>query len=214
MMVPRTHKGITVGAAGNLQGTVKFYRLNTGCMLKHCSFTPLPMPDRVIKQVNAIGLKEKQGRSFWFLNRRQEPYQWTNEVPKDDLEFQGLLKADEEEAAAYPDISTKLPGVELTSEENDYPVIPEEPAADFQDLAAIALNNARIDTVAWVRTTRVLVNTAAMAPQHPTAALVEAVTFNLPDAGLGPDIVPPISPANATKVDGTAYDPSQSCRSG
>jgi hypothetical protein len=71
---------------------------------------PLPMPDRVSKQVNTIGLKEKQGRSFRFLNREQEPYNWPDKVPKkDDPEFQGLLKADEEEAAAYPNISGQQP---------------------------------------------------------------------------------------------------------
>jgi hypothetical protein len=73
-MVPRMHEGIALGSTGNLQGTVKFYCLNTGRVIKHHSFTPLPMPDSVIQQVNTIGLKEKQVRSFRFLNRRKEPY--------------------------------------------------------------------------------------------------------------------------------------------
>ncbi len=81
MMVPRTHKDIALGLTGNLQGTVKFYCLNTGCMLKRHSFTALPMPERV----NTIGLKEKQERSFRFLNKRKEPYKWTDKVPEDDL---------------------------------------------------------------------------------------------------------------------------------
>ncbi len=68
-MVPRMHKGIALGPTGNLQGTIKFYCLNTGYVLKCCSFTPLPMPGSVIQQVNTIGLKEKQGCSFRFLNR-------------------------------------------------------------------------------------------------------------------------------------------------
>ena len=102
---------------------------------------PLPMPNSVKQQVNTIGLKEKQGHSFRFLNRRQEPYKWTNGVPEDDLEFQGLLKVDAEEAAAYPDISAKLPGVKLTSKKDDYPAITEEPEVDFQHLAAAALDN-------------------------------------------------------------------------
>jgi hypothetical protein len=146
-MVPRMHNGIALGPTGNLQGTVKFYCLNTGHMLKRRSFMPPPTPDSVIQQVNTIGLKEKQGRSFRFLNRQKEPYEWTNKVPEDDLEFQGLLKADAEQAAAYPDISAKLPGVELTSKEDDYPAITEEPEADFQHLAAVALDNAGMDTL-------------------------------------------------------------------
>ncbi len=221
MMVLRTHKGIALGPTGNLQGTIKFYSLNTGRVLKCCSFMPLPMPDSVIQQVNAIGLKEKQGCSFWFLNRRKEPYEWTDEVPEDDLEFQGLLEADTEEATAYPNISAELPGVELTSKEDDYPAITEEPEADFQHLAAAALDNAGINTVARLSAERDLADAAAIeiAPQNPRAALVEAnedkivykITFNLPDAGLKPDIeptIPPVQPGNAIVVNATNYDPS------
>ncbi len=72
------------------------------------------MPDRVIKRVNAIGEREGQGRTFRFLNRCNEPYEWTDSVPEDDPEFQGLL--DDEEEAAYPEISAELPGVELEEE--------------------------------------------------------------------------------------------------
>ena len=84
-----------MGPTGNLQGSVKFFCLNTGRILKQQSFTALPMPDRVIKRVNDIEVRKKQGRTFHFLNRWQEPYEWTDSVPEDDPEFQGLL---EEEA--------------------------------------------------------------------------------------------------------------------
>ncbi len=116
--------------------------------------------------------------------------------------------------------------MELTSKEDDYPAITEEPEADFQHLAAAALDNAGIDTVAWLHTARDLADTAAIgiAPQNPRAALVEAdedkimykITFDLPDAGLEPDIgctIPPVQPGKATAVNGTNYDPSQSRRS-
>ncbi len=133
---------------------------------------------------------------------------------------------DAEEAVAYPDISAKLPGVELTSKEDDYPAITEEPEADLQHLAAAALDNVGINTVAWLRAARDLADAATIgiAPQNPRAALVEAdedkivyeITFNLPDAGLELDIeptIPPVQPGNATAVNATNYDPSQSCRS-
>jgi hypothetical protein len=71
----------------------------------------------VIKRVNQIGAKKKQGQTFRFLNQRAEPYEWTDKVPEDDSEFQGLL--DKEETAPYPDISAEPPGVELESEESD-----------------------------------------------------------------------------------------------
>jgi hypothetical protein len=132
-----------MGPMGNLQGTVKFFCLTTGCILKQRSFTPYPMPDRVIKRVNVIGLREKQGRTFWFLNRRQEPYEWTDTVPEDDPEFQGLLKDKEE--AAYPDISAELPGVELESKEVNYAAVTDEPVPNFEQLAATALNNSGIN---------------------------------------------------------------------
>jgi hypothetical protein len=63
-MAWRTHKGIALGLTGNLQGSVKFYCINTGRVLKRQLFTPMPMPDRVIKHINAIGEKEVQGWAF------------------------------------------------------------------------------------------------------------------------------------------------------
>ncbi len=53
-------------------------------------------------------------------------------------------------------------------------MITEKSAADFQDLASVALDNAGINTVAWLRAAQDLANTTVMAPQHPTAALIEA----------------------------------------
>jgi hypothetical protein len=69
---------------GNLQGSVQYFCLTTGLILKRCSFTPMTMPDRVIKRVNAIRLQEKQGRVFCFVNQSKEPYKWTDFVPEDD----------------------------------------------------------------------------------------------------------------------------------
>jgi len=98
------HVAISLGPTRNLQGSVKFYCIHTGRVLKRRSVTPMPMPDLVIQRVNKIGEPEKQGRRFWFLNRRGEPYEWTDEVPEDDPDFQGLLDEDEG-TAVYPDIS-------------------------------------------------------------------------------------------------------------
>ena len=99
-MTPQTHECIALGPMGNLQGSIKFYCLTTGRVLRRCSFTPMPMPDRVIKQVNTIGVGEGQGRTFRFLNRRKEPFEWTDSVPEDDPEFQGLLENEDE--APFP----------------------------------------------------------------------------------------------------------------
>jgi len=50
-----THKAVALGPTGNLQGSMKFYCINTGRVLKCRSFTPMPMPNRVIKRVNMNG---------------------------------------------------------------------------------------------------------------------------------------------------------------
>jgi hypothetical protein len=143
-MTPRTHKAIAMGPTGNLQGSVKFYCIYTGQVLKHRSFTPMPMPDHVIQQVNAIGKREGQGCAFWLLNRHGEPYKWTDEVPEDDPEFQGLLDKIGD-TAVYPDISAELPGVPLKEQEHNFQKITEEPKPNFWDLAEATLHNAGID---------------------------------------------------------------------
>jgi hypothetical protein len=99
------------------------------------------MPDWVIKQVNAIGAREKQGREFRFLNRKKEPYEWTDKVPEAYPEFQGLL----EETAPYLDVMAKFPGVELEDDIDAHQVVTEETDPDFAALAAAALENAGID---------------------------------------------------------------------
>ena len=88
----------------------KFLCLTMGRILKQGLFTALPMPDRVIKCVNPIGLQEKLGQAFCFTNRSKEPYKWMDLVPEDDPDFQGLL---EDTQAPFPDISAELPGVPL-----------------------------------------------------------------------------------------------------
>jgi hypothetical protein len=102
------------------------------------------MPDRVIKQVNMIGEREGQGRTFRFLNRQKQAYELTDEVPKDGNNFQGLLE-DEVKSALYPDISAELPGVELDEEERGFQMILDEPEPDFRGMAAAALHNTGID---------------------------------------------------------------------
>jgi hypothetical protein len=95
-MTWQMHECIALGPTGNLQGSVKFYCLTTGRVLKCHSFTPMQMPDWVIKRVDAIWERKGQGRTFQFLNRQKEQYKWMDEVPKDDTDFQGLLKNEEE----------------------------------------------------------------------------------------------------------------------
>jgi hypothetical protein len=80
-MVGRTHEDIALGPTGNLQGSVKIFCLNTGCMLKRWSFTALPMPMRVIKQVDTIGAREAQGQKFRFLNQNKDAFRCWQTIP-------------------------------------------------------------------------------------------------------------------------------------
>jgi hypothetical protein len=171
------------------------------------------MPDRVLKRVNDIGLREKQGQTFRFLNRRREPYKWTDSVPEDDPEFQGLLK--DEEEAAYPDIRAEPPGVELESEEADFSAVTDDPEPEFKQLAAAALDNAginpqdRLHAAQAAHTAAEAARAAAAADfEHRGHALVEAnqdkivykITFDLPDAGLiGGNAVPVDFPPTPTQ---------------
>jgi hypothetical protein len=168
---------------------VKFYSLDAGRVLKQHSFMPFPIPDRIIAKVNKIGAKEKHVRSFQFFNRQAEPYKWTDEVPENNAEFQGLLE--KEEAASYPDLSAEPPGVELECEEAVFNAITEEEEPDFQALAAAALNNAGIDPDVRIQAANNNIGVNAK-PWRP--AIVEAdqdkivyeITFDLPDEGLAP----------------------------
>jgi hypothetical protein len=60
MMTPCTHEAIALRPMGNLQGSVKFYSLDTGQVLKRRLFTPIPMLDRIIAKVNNIRAKESR----------------------------------------------------------------------------------------------------------------------------------------------------------
>ena len=187
-MVVRTQACIALGPTGNLQGSLKFYCLTTGRVLERCSFTVIPMPDRIIRPVNEIGAHEGQGRTFRFLDRRREPYSWTNKVMEDDADFQGLLKNEEE--AVYPDTSAELPGVELETEEQYYALVLDEPETDFREFVEVALHITGINADDRIRTAHAAAARVAAYGNRP--AVVEAdedkivyeITFDLPDVGL------------------------------
>jgi hypothetical protein len=190
-MVGRTHKGITLGPMGNIQGSVNFLCLNMGRVLKWQLFTALPMPTRVIKCVDTIGVQEAQGREFCFLNRNKDAFTWTDEVPADNPAFQGLLK---EEEAVYPDITAELQGVPLEEEVVDHRTVMDKDEPDYRVLMTRALDNANINPAAHLLATRA----AKAQPVAPGPALIDAdedkiiykLTFDLPDVGLAPPIAP------------------------
>ena len=99
------------------------------------------MPTVVIAKVDKIGKKENQGKDFRFLNRNKEPFDWTDEIPDDDQEFQGLLG----EEAPFPDISSDLPGVILKDKLVGHTkALEEEYEPAFESKSVVALDNAYI----------------------------------------------------------------------
>ena len=53
----RTFAALYLGPTGNLQGTVKAWDINTGCVKKMKVFDVVPMPDSVVDTVNKWGMK-------------------------------------------------------------------------------------------------------------------------------------------------------------
>jgi hypothetical protein len=148
----------------------------------------MPMPDWVIKQVDAIGEHKGQGQTFRFLNQQKEPYKWTDEVLEDDTDFQGLLE--DEEETVYPHVSTELPGVELEGKERDFTPVSDEPEADFKEPVAAALHNAGIDTEKQLQAAQEAASDAPVDVHWPAVIkankdkIVYKITFDLPDTGL------------------------------
>lgn len=139
-MEPRTHPAIALGPSGNLQGSVKFFSLETGCVLRRRNFIIIPMPKSIIVRVNYIGKREKQGRRFVFANRNRKDFDWSDEVPIDDQRFQGLLML--EPVAQYPDVPAELPGIEMEDEDGERPAVEDEEQPDEAGQAQLALENA------------------------------------------------------------------------
>ncbi len=219
------HECIACDPAGNLEGSMKFYCLMMGRILKWRPFTPMPMPNHIIKQLNQIGLREKQGQNFWFLNRSKEPYKWTDTVPEGDPEFQGSL----EEEAPFPDVGAKLPGVTLEEEEEgDYQVVTNETKPALETLATAALENTGIDAAKQIWAAQAAADAAAragvIAAQSNGPCLREAnkdkivckITFDIPDKGiiLAYDNMVELPDAGTADIPSeTSHYPTQSCRS-
>ena len=122
-MKARTYPAIYLGPTGNIQGTIKALDLNTGEVKKPRTFTPYPMPDRVIKAVNKWGKRdmERDARSqecrLEFRNRVKERFAWDN----DDLEEEiandrDAIRSSADRTIAHANLPAEHPGITLESE--------------------------------------------------------------------------------------------------
>jgi hypothetical protein len=88
-MVTCSTPAIVLGPTGNLQGTYKFLSLVTRKKVKQRAFTPYPMPDLVIKKVEAYGKSTALLGIFDFANRNGilfESNEEGNEFPEGIVE--------------------------------------------------------------------------------------------------------------------------------
>jgi len=123
---------IVLDPTGNLQGTYKFLSLATGKKVKRRAFTPYPMPDLVIKKVEAYGMLTALPGIFDFANRNGILFEWNEEV--DDFP-EGII--DFEDVVLYPSLAAEHPGVVL-GRDQPLPSIKEElvPQGQAEDAAA------------------------------------------------------------------------------
>eukprot|EP00804_Cyclotella_cryptica_P030821 CCRYP_015076-RE/>CCRYP_015076-RE protein AED:0.49 eAED:0.25 QI:0/-1/0/1/-1/1/1/0/834 len=133
----RSRDVLCLGPTGNIQGSYYFVDLSTKAVIKRRRIQELPVPDSIIKKVEAWGRRDKQTGIIRFGNRNNDPYEWDNghEALVED-------NAPEPEEAPFPDIPAETPGVEI--EANVPALVTPPPPPEEQRLAA-AVANAGID---------------------------------------------------------------------
>ena len=101
---PRTKWAICMGPMGNLQGSYKFLSLTTGKKVTRRTFTEMPITESVIKQVEAIAVKDGAVIGINFKDRKGFEYEFDN-----NEEYELMVEPDE--PAPFPDIPTEAPGM-------------------------------------------------------------------------------------------------------
>ena len=69
---PRLNWAICMGPMGNLQGSYKFLLLATGKNVTRRRFTEMPITEAVIRQVDAMAVKDGAVSGINFKNRKRE----------------------------------------------------------------------------------------------------------------------------------------------
>ena len=103
-----------MGPTGNLQGSYKFLSLATGKKVTRRKFTEMPITESVIKQVEAMAVKDGAVIGINFKDRKGFEYEFDN-----NEEYELMVEPDE--PAPFPDIPAEAPGM-LTELEEAYGV--------------------------------------------------------------------------------------------
>jgi hypothetical protein len=150
VMISRTVGGICMGPTGNLQGTYKFMSLLTGKLIKARSFTHLPMPDDVIKQVEGIGTINIDNEVNIEMVSPKDNGMY-NPVYQDDIS----LQSDD-----YSKISHSELADIIEDEERQYRTIPESPIsapeALLYDQSALPIINNDVRTKEWMTSWKII----------------------------------------------------------
>ena len=94
--------------------SLKCFDLKTDSVVTRRTFGVLPMPDRIVKQVNAWGMKSKREIrkiKLKFQNRKGNFFDWDNEELEDNENVE-----EGQENLIHPDVIDEIPGVELESD--------------------------------------------------------------------------------------------------
>jgi hypothetical protein len=76
-MTEWTQPDIGLGPTANFQGSYKFLSLKTGKRITRKKFKELPMPDSIIRQIEALTTREKQDKVITFCNRLGDPISYS-----------------------------------------------------------------------------------------------------------------------------------------
>ena len=79
---PRTHGCIALGLSGNLQGSLKWFDLETGKVATRRIIKQIPGPERMLKIANAWGRMSKRlilKDSITFTNQHGKKFDWEND---------------------------------------------------------------------------------------------------------------------------------------
>ena len=101
---PRTKWAICMGPTGNLQGSYKFLSLATGTKVTRRKFTEMPITELVIKQVEAMAVKDGAVIGINFKDRKGFEYKFDN-----NEEYELMVEPDE--PAPFLDIPADMPGM-------------------------------------------------------------------------------------------------------
>jgi hypothetical protein len=118
-MTERTQPAICLGPTANFQGSYKFLSLKTGKRITRKQFKELPMPDSVIKQIEAMATREKQDKVITFSNRSGNPIPDSTPTPYDSPDTPDVNAA----AGAYNDDNEEEHEEEQYNGDNEGPGI-------------------------------------------------------------------------------------------